>query len=132
MIIEKKLKNFIFFKEVKLKSPDYKDVPQEEAVADFLSRIQQYEKRYEPIDDKTMKKIFHLLKYLIVVNVFLSIKLEVNISFFKHLIQILFIFFSGHIQSRVVYFLMNIHVSPRTIYLTRVNKIKNFNRIFFI
>ncbi len=48
--------NIIFnllFKEVKLKSPDYRDVPQEEAVTDFLSRIQQYEKRYETIDDKT-------------------------------------------------------------------------------
>ncbi len=41
------------FKEVKLKSPDYKHIPQEEAVSDFLSRIQQYEKRYETIDDKT-------------------------------------------------------------------------------
>ena len=38
---------------MKLKSPDYRDVPQEEAVTDFLSRIQQYEKRYETIDDKT-------------------------------------------------------------------------------
>jgi hypothetical protein len=38
---------------VKLKSPDYKAVPQEEAVKDFLSRIKQYEKRYETIDDKT-------------------------------------------------------------------------------
>jgi len=26
----------------------------------------------------------------------------------------------GHIQSRAVYFLMNIHVLPKTIYLTRV------------
>ena len=26
---------------------------------------------------------------------------------------------SGHVQSRVVYHLMNIHVLPRTIYLTR-------------
>jgi hypothetical protein len=39
-----------------LKSPDYKDVSQEAAVADFLSRIQQYEKRYEPIDDKDEKQ----------------------------------------------------------------------------
>ncbi len=38
---------------MKLKSPDYKAVPQEEAVKDFLSRIKQYEKRYETIDDKT-------------------------------------------------------------------------------
>lgn len=25
----------------------------------------------------------------------------------------------GHIQSRIVYYLMNIHIVPRTIYLTR-------------
>lgn len=28
---------------------------------------------------------------------------------------------AGHVQSRVVYYLMNIHVLPRTIYLTRVS-----------
>ena len=28
---------------------------------------------------------------------------------------------SGHVQSRVVYYLMNIHVLPKTIYLTRVS-----------
>lgn len=27
---------------------------------------------------------------------------------------------NGHVQSRVVYFLMNIHLLPRSIYLTRV------------
>lgn len=47
---------------MKLKSPDYADVTQEEAVADFLSRIQQYEKRYEPIDDKTDEKNFSFIK----------------------------------------------------------------------
>lgn len=41
-----------------------------------------------------------------------------------------FIFFIdlGHIQSRVVYFLMNIHVLPRTIYLTRVKFSFNLNK----
>jgi 6-phosphofructo-2-kinase/fructose-2,6-biphosphatase 2 len=87
-------------REVKLKSPDYRDVPQEEAVSDFLSRIQQYEKRYETIDDKTegnysFIKIFNCGERFLVHKV------------------------GGHIQSRVVYFLMNIHVLPRTIYLTR-------------
>lgn len=38
---------------MKLKSPDYRDVSAEEAVTDFLSRIQQYEKRYETIDDNS-------------------------------------------------------------------------------
>jgi hypothetical protein len=47
-----------------LKSPDYKDVSQEAAVADFLSRIQQYEKRYEPIDDKTDEKNFSFIKII--------------------------------------------------------------------
>lgn len=36
---------------MKLKSPDYKDIPSEEATEDFLSRIRQYEKRYETIDE---------------------------------------------------------------------------------
>lgn len=27
----------------------------------------------------------------------------------------------GHIQSRIVYYLMNIHITPRTIYLSRVS-----------
>lgn len=111
-------------KEVKLKSPDYADVAQEEAVADFLSRIQQYEKRYEPIDEKTEKnfsfiKIFNCGERFLVHKIggeyFSSILCKfTDLSSFK-----------GHIQSRVVYFLMNIHVTPRTIYLTRVNQISS-------
>lgn len=27
----------------------------------------------------------------------------------------------GHLQARIVYYLMNIHITPRTIYLTRVS-----------
>ncbi|CAF5189186.1 unnamed protein product, partial [Rotaria magnacalcarata] len=87
-------------REVKLKSPDYKDVPQEEAVADFLSRIQQYEKRYETIDDTTERN-YSFIKIF-----------NCGERFLVHKI-------GGHIQSRVVYFLMNIHILPRTIYLTR-------------
>ena len=48
--------------EVKLKSPDYKNIPQDDAVADFLSRIQLYEQRYEPIDDKVVEKNFSFIK----------------------------------------------------------------------
>jgi 6-phosphofructo-2-kinase/fructose-2,6-biphosphatase 2 len=88
-------------KEVKLKSPDYTDVTREEAVADFLSRIHQYEKRYEPIDEVSDEKHFSFIKIF-----------NCGERFLVHKI-------GGHIQSRVVYFLMNIHVTPRTIYLTR-------------
>ncbi|CAF3343109.1 unnamed protein product [Rotaria sp. Silwood1] len=87
-------------REVKLKSPDYKDVPQEEAVSDFLSRIEQYQKRYETIDD-TSERNYSFIKIYNCGERFLVNKI------------------GGHIQSRVVYFLMNIHILPRTIYLTR-------------
>ncbi|CAF4209066.1 unnamed protein product [Rotaria sp. Silwood2] len=88
-------------REVKLKSPDYKDVPQKEAVEDFLSRIELYAKQYEPIDDKIEEKHYSFIKIFNCGERFLVHKL------------------GGNIQSRVVYFLMNIHVLPRTIYLTR-------------
>ncbi|CAF4644077.1 unnamed protein product [Rotaria sp. Silwood1] len=88
-------------REVKLKSPDYKNVPQDEAVEDFLSRIEMYAKQYEPIDDKIEEKHYSFIKIFNCGERFLVHKL------------------GGNIQSRVVYFLMNIHVLPRTIYLTR-------------
>lgn len=88
-------------KEVKVSSPDYKNVDSETAVSDFVERIRLYEMQYEAIDDKLDKhysfiKIFNVGERFIVNRVL------------------------GHIQSRVVYFLMNIRVLPRTIYLTRV------------
>ncbi|CAF0773130.1 unnamed protein product, partial [Didymodactylos carnosus] len=88
-------------KEVKLKSPDYKEMLASAAVDDFLSRIALYEKSYETIDDKTDEKNLSFIKLF-----------NCGERFLVHKI-------GGHIQSRVVYFLMNIHVLPRTIYITR-------------
>lgn len=104
--------------QVKLKSPDYRDVPQEEAVSDFLSRIQQYEKRYETINEKTERN-FSFIKIFNCGERFLVHKIggKIRPSIGDLSISICL----GHIQSRVIYFLMNIHILPRTIYLTRVN-----------
>lgn len=87
-------------REVKVSSPDYKNVDSDAAVSDFLERIRLYEKQYEPIHDRldshySYIKIFNVGERFLVNRVI------------------------GHIQSRVVYFLMNIRVLPRTIYLTR-------------
>ncbi|CAF1477076.1 unnamed protein product [Rotaria sp. Silwood1] len=60
-----------------------------------------YAKQYEPIDDKIEEKHYSFIKIFNCGERFLVHKL------------------GGNIQSRVVYFLMNIHVLPRTIYLTR-------------
>ena len=91
-------------REVKIYSPDYKNVDSKMAIDDFLERIRLYELKYEAIDEKLDKH----LSFIKIYNV--GERFLVN--------RVL-----GHIQSRVVYFLMNIRVLPRTIYLTRVSHI---------
>lgn len=87
-------------REVKVYSPDYKNVDSDTAIGDFLERIRLYELKYETIDEK-------LDKHLSFIKIF-----NVGERFLVNRVI-------GHIQSRVVYFLMNIRVLPRTIYLTR-------------
>lgn len=88
-------------RQVKVFSPDYVTTTnKEEAIEDFKHRIKNYEKQYEGLDevldaDLSFIKIFNQGQKFLVNNI------------------------QGHIQSRVVYYLMNIHVLPRTIYLTR-------------
>jgi type IV secretory pathway component VirB8 len=79
VFIRKEKSTFFILKEVKLKSPDYKDVPQEEAVTDFMSRIQQYVKRYETIDDKTERN-YSFIKIFNCGERFLVHKIGGNIS----------------------------------------------------
>lgn len=72
----------------------------EEVLADFMLRIEHYQERYRPLDenhesDLSFMKIYNTGEKVLV---------------HKH---------EGHIQSRIVYYLMNIHIVPRTIYLTR-------------
>ncbi len=69
-------------------------------VEDFKKRIQHYADQYETLDEAlepglSFIKIFNAGEKVLV---------------HKH---------EGHIQSRVVYYLMNINLRPRTIYLTR-------------
>jgi 6-phosphofructo-2-kinase/fructose-2,6-biphosphatase 2 len=78
--------------------PDYKDTSPEEAKKDFLRRIKEYEKIYETITEPH-------LPYLRIVNVGNSVTVNrIN----------------GYLQSRIAFYLMNLHVKPRSIYLSRV------------
>ncbi|XP_055531441.1 6-phosphofructo-2-kinase/fructose-2,6-bisphosphatase isoform X3 [Wyeomyia smithii] len=86
--------------EVKVSSPDYRNMNMDEALSDFRLRIEHYQERYEPLDEEIEK----MLSYMKIYNT--GEKVVVH----KH---------EGHIQSRIVYYLMNIHITPRTIYLTR-------------
>eukprot|EP00112_Aurelia_sp_Birch-Aquarium-sp1_P020397 Seg5248.1 transcript_id=Seg5248.1/GoldUCD/mRNA.D3Y31 product="6-phosphofructo-2-kinase/fructose-2 6-bisphosphatase 1" protein_id=Seg5248.1/GoldUCD/D3Y31 len=84
--------------EVKVSSPDYKDIPSEEAYRDFNARIKHYQDFYAPIE------LEQQLSFIKIINV--------GQKFLVNLIE-------GYLQSRAVYFLMNIHITPRAIYLTR-------------
>lgn len=46
---------FCVWQEVKLSSPDYYKTAQEDAIKDFLLRIQHYEDNYETIDEELDK-----------------------------------------------------------------------------
>ena len=86
--------------DVKVHGPDYKNMDREEALDDFLQRIGHYKNIYETMLEEHEGD----LSFMKIVNA--GEKLIVN----RH---------EGNLQSRIVYWLMNIHITPRTIYLTR-------------
>ena len=85
--------------EVKTTSPDYKGQDPEAAAQDFRNRIRNYEKVYQTIDedekDKTFVKLIDVGKQVIINQI------------------------RDYLQSRVVYYLMNLHIRPRSIWLSR-------------
>lgn len=85
--------------EVKTTSPDYKGQDPEAAALDFRNRIRNYEKVYETIDedekDLTYVKLINVGKQVIINQI------------------------RDYLQSRVVYYLMNLHIRPRSIWLSR-------------
>lgn len=86
--------------DVKTTSPDYKGMNPETAAQDFRNRIRNYEKVYQTIDQDESD-----LTYLKIVNVGK---------------QVIINHIQDYLQSRVVYYLMNLHIKPRSIWLSRV------------
>jgi len=95
---------FFVTQEVKVNSPDYQSMGADVALRDFLQRIEHYQERYEPLDEETESE----LSFMKIFNTGEKVLVR------KH---------EGHIQARIVYYLMNIHIIPRTIYLTRVSQL---------
>ncbi|KAI0229269.1 Fructose-2,6-bisphosphatase [Massospora cicadina] len=83
---------------VKTSSPDYSSVEEKQtAVQDFKTRIEHYAKAYETIADLD-------LTFIKLINV--GSKYIVNRI-------------RGYLESRVVYYLMNLHIIPRNIFISR-------------
>jgi broad specificity phosphatase PhoE len=81
----------------KARSPDYEGVPEEEAVRDFRMRIAHYQEGYEEVDEHE--------------GPFVKI-IDVGRKMVLHRIE-------GYLLARVVHFLLNLHVRPRSVWLTR-------------
>ena len=81
----------------KLTMPDYAGVDPEQAVADFRARIAHYEASYEPVDepDRSWVKIIDTGERIVLNRI------------------------RGYLPSRLVFFLSNLHLVSRPIYLTR-------------
>lgn len=86
--------------DVKTTSPDYKTTDLDYATQDFLARIAQYERTYETMnvaDDGA-------LTFIKLVNVGL---------------QIIVNRIESYLELRIVYYVMNLHIKPRSIWLLR-------------
>ncbi len=81
----------------KLSSPDYKDTDPDDAVTDFRARIAHYERVYEPLadDEGAYLRVTGIGRGVTVSNV------------------------DGYLAGRLVFFLMNLRLTARPIWLTR-------------
>lgn len=77
--------------------PDYKNMSREQAEADFLRRIRQYESVYQTITEPDVS-------YLRITDVGNQVTV-CNIH--------------GYLQSRIAFYLMNLHLKPRSIFFSR-------------
>ncbi|MBZ0121818.1 MAG: 6-phosphofructo-2-kinase/fructose-2,6-bisphosphatase, partial [Sandaracinaceae bacterium] len=84
-------------RQTKLHMPDYVGFDPDEAVRDFRARIAHYAQAYEPVreDEGSFVRIIDVGRMVV-----------------AHQTQ-------GYLSSRLVTFLMNLHVSPRSIFLAR-------------
>lgn len=81
----------------KVNGPDYAGRDPEEAMRDFMARLDHYQSVYETVDEPDASWIR---------NVDLGRRIELNRI-------------EGHLPSKLVVFLMNVHILPRAVYLTR-------------
>lgn len=91
-------------REVKLSSPDYANTDAETAVQDFRQRIRHYEEVYESIEDEGGPECQS--SFVKLVNVGARVIIN-RIQDYR--------------QSRIVFFLMNLHIKPRSIFISRVS-----------
>ncbi|EGA74366.1 Fbp26p [Saccharomyces cerevisiae AWRI796] len=87
-------------KDIGSTSPDYENFEPHVAEADFLERIRQYERFYEPLDpqkdkDMTFIKLVNIIEEVVINKI------------------------RTYLESRIVFYVMNIRPKPKYIWLSR-------------
>ena len=88
-------------REVKLSSPDYKGIDPDKAIDDFQRRIAYYAKSYDTLTREELDGTISFVKLI-----------DVGDQVLVHKVR-------GYIQSRIVYFLMNLNTTPRSFFFSR-------------
>uniref|UniRef100_G3NFY5 6-phosphofructo-2-kinase/fructose-2,6-bisphosphatase 2 n=1 Tax=Gasterosteus aculeatus aculeatus TaxID=481459 RepID=G3NFY5_GASAC len=86
---------------IKFQTPDYPERDRESVMEDFLKRIECYKVTYKPLDPDEHDRSRSFIQVINVGRRFLVNKVQ------------------DYIQSKIVYYLMNIHVHSHSIYLCR-------------
>ncbi|EPQ30366.1 uncharacterized protein PFL1_01892 [Pseudozyma flocculosa PF-1] len=81
--------------------PDYAGMTPEAAKADFLARIKHYEEGYEPVNADGTESDYSYVK---VTDVGKSVVINKT---------------QGYLESRIAFYLMNLHLTPRNIFFSR-------------
>lgn len=97
-------------KDVKLSSPDYIDTDKDKAKEDFMNRLSHYEETYETITEND-------LTYIKLINV--------GTQYIINMIR-------GYLESRIVYYLMNLHTRPKRIWFSRVSNTSLYMYVFIM
>lgn len=111
---------------MKVSCPDYRDCNKTDAMLDFQKRIECYKTSYQPLDpdrhDRYRSGSCDICRVNVMATLIRLFSPPRELSFIKvidvgrrYLVNRI----QDHIQSKIVYYLMNIHVQPRTIYLCR-------------
>lgn len=85
--------------ETQMHSPDYEQMEPELALQDFKARTRLFKEKYETITDRD----------------------QAYIKLIDAGSQVIVNRIQGYVQSRVVYYLMNLRIAPRNIYFSRVS-----------
>lgn len=112
-------------RDVKTTSPDYRGQDPEAAALDFRNRIRNYEKVYTSIDDDSNASDDNQQQKMVLAKPDDDSAIDESSYTYLKIMnvgkQVIINRIQDYLQSRIVYYLMNLHIRPRSVWLSRVS-----------